>query len=101
MLLAVNLYENFIDEESITIPSVLSLQSSSVYGSEFDAPEPDGFVAYSDTTLSEKIFNEWSGTPAVAEIEAVIQPNGVTDDIRWKPVTLVCINRPILAIWAS
>jgi hypothetical protein len=46
MLLAVDLLvrhpgEDFIDEEGITVSAMLSLQSSSVYSSKFDAPEPN------------------------------------------------------------
>ena len=41
MLFAVDLYEDFIDEEGITIPSVLPLESSSIQGAEFDTePAP-------------------------------------------------------------
>jgi hypothetical protein len=36
---AVNLYENFVDEESIAVASVFSAQFSDVYSAEFDAPE--------------------------------------------------------------
>jgi hypothetical protein len=38
MLLAVDLYEDFIDEERIAVTAVLSFQSSSVDRSELDAP---------------------------------------------------------------
>jgi hypothetical protein len=44
-------------------------------------PEPDGFVADGDASLGQKIFNEWSGTPAVVEVEPVVQSYSVTDDI--------------------
>jgi hypothetical protein len=57
MLLAVDLEEHFIDEECIAVASVFPLQSSSVYCSEFDAPQPDSFVAHGDTTFREQVFN--------------------------------------------
>ena len=38
MLLAIDLYEYFIDEERIAIASVLSFQFSGVQGSKLDAP---------------------------------------------------------------
>jgi hypothetical protein len=41
MLLAVDLHEDFIDVEGVAISTVLSLQSSGVDSSEFDAPEAD------------------------------------------------------------
>jgi hypothetical protein len=53
MLLAVDFYEDFINEESIAVSLVLSLQSSSVYSTELDTPEPNGLPADSDSALSE------------------------------------------------
>jgi len=53
MLLAVDLYEDFIDIEIIAIASVFSLQSSGVYSVAFDAPEADRLAADGNTPLSE------------------------------------------------
>ena len=53
MLLAVDFYEHLVNEEGIAITTVLSLQSSSVYSSELDAPKTDRFAAHGDTPLSE------------------------------------------------
>ena len=92
MLLAIDLYEDYIDVESVTVASMFSLQSSSVYSSEFDAPEADRFAADSDTAFSEKIFDI-----SVAEIEAEVQPDGVADDIGRESMALVCIHEPILS----
>jgi hypothetical protein len=41
MLLAVDLDEDFIDVERVTIASVFSLQPTSINSSEFDTPEAD------------------------------------------------------------
>jgi hypothetical protein len=38
---------------------------------------------------------------SVTEIEAVVQPDGVGNDVRWESVALVCIHGPILAISPS
>ena len=35
-------------------------------GAELNAPKSDGLEADGDTAFSQKIFDEWSGTPAVA-----------------------------------
>ena len=45
--------EDFIDVEGIAVASVLSLQPSSVYSSEFDTPEADGFAADCDASLGQ------------------------------------------------
>ena len=41
MLLSTDLHEDLIDEEGIAVALVLSLQSSGIFGTEFDAPEPN------------------------------------------------------------
>ncbi len=51
MLLAVDLHEYFVDEEGITVASMLSLQSPGVSGSELDAPQPDRFMAGRDAAF--------------------------------------------------
>ena len=51
MLLAVDFYEDFIDEESITITAVLSLQTAGMNGTEFDALEADRLAADGDASL--------------------------------------------------
>jgi hypothetical protein len=53
MLIAVDFHEAFIDEEGITIATVLTLQSSSVDNSEFDTPQPDSFIADCNSSLGE------------------------------------------------
>jgi hypothetical protein len=56
--------------------------------------EPDALKADDDSSLGQQIFDI-----PVTEIESMVEPNGVADDIGWKPVTLVCIHHPILSIW--
>ncbi|MEH6636846.1 MAG: hypothetical protein V7700_15080 [Halioglobus sp.] len=51
---------------SDAIASMLSFQAAGVDGTKFDTPKTDRFAANSDAAFSEYIFNEWSGTPAVA-----------------------------------
>ena len=41
MLLAIDLDEDFVDVESVTVASMLSFQSSGVKSAELDAPEAD------------------------------------------------------------
>jgi hypothetical protein len=41
MLLAIDLYEDFIDVERVAIALMLSFQPTSINSSEFDAPKSD------------------------------------------------------------
>ena len=87
--------EDFIDIEGVAVASVFSLQSAGINSSKLDAPEPDRFAADIDASFSKKIFNV-----SVAEVESIIEPDGVGDDIGWESVTLIRIHPAILAIWA-
>lgn len=82
MLLAIDLYEHFIDIERITIASVLSLQATSIDGTELDAPQSDRLPSDDNAPFSEQIFDI-----AMAEVEPVVQPDCVGDDIGRESVT--------------
>jgi hypothetical protein len=70
-------------------------QSAGVFGSELDAPESDGLVTDCDAALSEEIFDI-----SMAQVEPIVEPDGVGDDIRRESVALVSIHGPILSISA-
>jgi hypothetical protein len=61
-------------------------------GTVLDIPQANRFSADSDTPFSEEIFDI-----PVAEVEAIVQPNCIADDIGWEPVSFVCIHPPILS----
>ena len=67
VLLAIDLCEDLVDIECITMSLVPRFQTPGIDGSELDAPEANGLVADSDTTLGQEILDI-----AVAQIEAVV-----------------------------
>ncbi len=85
--------EDCIDVKRIAIATVLSLQASGMNSSKFDAPEADGLSAESDAP-----FGEAGLDIAVAEIESVVQPDCVADDIGRESVALIASHLPILSI---
>ena len=87
MLLAIDLHEDLIDEECIAVASVPPLQSSSVYNSEFDTPQANRFAADSYASLGKKILDI-----SVAEVESVVQPDCVTNDIGRESMALISIH---------
>jgi hypothetical protein len=89
-------HEDFIDEKNITVASVLSLQSTGIYRTEFDTPPPDRFSGYSDSSLRQKIFDI-----PVTQVEPVVEPDGVGNDSGRKSMALVCIHRLIIPISAN
>ena len=88
--------EDFVDEECISIALMATLQSSSVNGAEFDAPQADRLSGDSDPTLCQKVFNI-----SVTEIESIVEPDGIGNDFSREAMTFIRIHPPILAIWAS
>jgi hypothetical protein len=93
MLLAVYFDEDFVDVEGVPITSVLSFQTPGVQSTELDTPETDRLATDSNATFSEEILDI-----PVAEIKAIVEPDGVADDIGRETVALICIHEPILSI---
>jgi hypothetical protein len=54
-----------------------------------------------DAPLSQQIFNEWSGTPAMAEVETIVESDGVSDDIGRESMAPISIHLLILPISAT
>lgn len=52
------------------------------------APLPDGFVGHRDAAGKQQLFHI-----AIAEAEPKIQPNYVADDLGWKAVILIGVDR--------
>jgi hypothetical protein len=85
--------EDFIDVESIAVASVISLQSTGVRRPKLDAPEPNRFATGGYASFSQEVFNI-----PVAEIESVVEPDSVADDIWRESMSLVGIHPPTLSI---
>ena len=70
--------KDFINVEGISVATVLPLQSPGVQGTEFDTPEADRLTGYNNASLGEQIFDI-----AVTQIEAIVEPDSIGNDIRW------------------
>jgi hypothetical protein len=75
---------------------MFSLESTSIYSTEFDTPQANRFATDSDASLGEQIFDI-----TMAEIEAAVQLDCIADDVRRESVTLISIYRRILAVYLS
>jgi len=89
--LAIDLYEDLVDEESIAIALMATLQTPGVFRPKLDAPEADGFVTDCDAAFSEQIFNI-----SVTQVEAIVNPDSLTDDVGWESVVFVRIHPEII-----
>ena len=81
------------DQVPSQVASVRSFQSSSVYCSEFDAPQAVRLTSDDNPSLSQEILDI-----PVAEIESVIEPDSVENYIWRESVSLVGIHPPIVPI---
>ena len=84
MLLTLNLHEYLVDEESIAVALMFSSQTLRKLRTKLIAPKTDRFVADRDTAFSQQVFNV-----AMAEVEAMVNPDRILDDGRWKSVSFV------------
>ena len=86
-----DLDEDFIDKECVSIARVLAAQALGDLRPKLDAPEADRFTADGNTPFGEEVFDI-----SVAQTESTVQPNGVTDDLGRKPVSLVDVHPQIV-----
>jgi hypothetical protein len=84
VLFALNFHEDLIYIESITIALVLSAKSSWEFGPELRAPKPDSLIANRYAPFRHQILDI-----SMAQIEPVVEPNGVANDFRRESVTFV------------
>ena len=75
---------------------MLSLQPSGIERTELDAPQADCFSADGDAPFGEEVFNI-----PMAQIEPVVEPDGVGNYIWRESVAHINIHQPILSTWAS
>jgi len=77
------------DEDLIDMPGVAelafsALEPSAETGTELQTPAANRLVRYLNTPLGKEIFNI-----SEAQVESMIQPDGVADDFGGKPVAVI------------
>jgi len=84
VLLAPDLREDLVDEESVAIALLVAFQPFGILGAKFDAPKTNGLITDSDPPLGQEILDITS-----AQVEPMVEPNGVLNDLGRKSVTSV------------
>ena len=84
LMLPVNGDDDFIEVPRITQCPLAFLESTRIGGAKLQAPTLYRFISDDDATLSQQLFDF-----AKTETEAMIQPDGMTDNFCRKPMTLV------------
>ena len=83
-LLTLNLHEDFIHMPGVTQSTPLASDRAGVFRSELETPEADGLVGDDDPPFSQQILDI-----SKAQGESMVEPNGMTDDFTWEPMTFV------------
>ncbi len=96
ILFAIALHEDFVNVVNIAVASGVTFEPLATFSFKFDASQTDDFVADCDTVLGQRIFDI-----TVAQIEAIVEPDRITDDFGWESVAFVGIHSPILSISRS
>ncbi len=95
MAFAADCDEHFVHVPDVTEPPLSPPQSAGVLGSKLPALGSNGFVGYGDATLSEQVLDI-----SKAQSEAMVQPDGMADDLAWKAVAPIHrVHRSIVADW--
>jgi hypothetical protein len=79
--------QHFIEVPCVPGPRAPTTQLIGVLLAELAAPLPDGFLGHEDAPDEEQLFHV-----PIAEAEAVVQPDAVTDDLGGKAVVLVTLS---------
>ena len=84
MLLAVDLHEDLINEESVSVAWVPTLQPFGISRSKLDAPQTNRLIADGNPPLGQQIFDV-----AVAEVESEVEPHRGANDVRRESMAFV------------
>ena len=84
VLLTPNVHEEFIQVPRITQATLSPLEPTSILGTELPAPLSDGLVGDHDSPLCKELLDI-----SEAQAEAVVEPDGVADDLRGISVSVV------------
>jgi hypothetical protein len=84
LMFSLNGDDRFIEVPGIAQAALVFFQSPRIRGAELQAPLSNGFVGHDDAAFGEQFFHFTK-----AQAEAMIQPDGVTDDCGRKTMTLV------------
>ena len=76
--------EHFIQEPGVAKPTPAFRQLARIFWPKAVAPRSDRVIGNLDPTFRQEIFDV-----TVAEAEAVVQPNGVTANFRWKSMSMI------------
>jgi hypothetical protein len=80
-----DLNEHFINVPDIPKPSLFPAQRSSIGRPKLDTPTSNCLVGDGNTPFSKKVFDITE-----AECESMVEPDGMADDFRRKPMSFIC-----------
>jgi len=92
--------EDFVEMPRVAQATLAPLEGPGAVGIELESPQTNGFVGNCDSALLEEVLD----VPK-AHAEAVVEPDGVADDLAWKSISPVAerlaVHPPSLPYKAS
>ena len=82
--LTLDRHKELVQVPGVAQPAFSPLELSSVVHTKLPRPLADGLVGDDDSALCQKVFNI-----SEAQTEAVIEPDGMADDLGWESVSAV------------
>jgi len=76
--------EDFVEMPRVAQATLAPLEGPGAVGIELESPQTNGFVGNCDSALLEEVLD----VPK-AHAEAVVEPDGVADDLAWKSISPV------------
>jgi hypothetical protein len=85
--LALDAHEELVQVPDVSHTTLPTPQVLRVVESELLAPLPDGLMRDNDSPLRQEVLDV-----SEAQTESMIQPDGVTDDLRWESVSVEAVR---------
>jgi hypothetical protein len=85
--LALDVHEELVQVPHVSLTSLSTPKVPSVIESELLTPLPNGLVGDDDSAFCHEVLDV-----SEAQTESMIQPDGVTDDLRWESVSVVAVR---------
>jgi hypothetical protein len=98
LLLTLDIHEEFIQMPNVAQSALSSPESPGIFGLVLPTPMSDSLVANCDPALCQEVFNI-----SEAQAESVVEPNGMTYDLRWESISAIagCLRIHQLSLHVS
>ena len=88
--------EDLVNVKGVPVSAMPTFQMACIHRTEFNAPESDRFPGDDDALFGQEVFDV-----AMAQVESIVEPDVIGNDIRRESMSLIGIHLAILPIAVS